>query len=93
MWLSMRGLGSLVAVGLVPGKARRGNRPQVLVSRKNNSLCPVCLLAVRHLSLRFRKALRSRGQGEVVEIAAMPQDSKGDMNNNLIVYLYKLPTF
>ena len=38
MWLNMRSLGSLAAVVLVPGKARKGNRPQVLVSRKNNFL-------------------------------------------------------
>ena len=76
-----------------PGKARKGNCPQVLVWRKNNFPCRVHLLTVRHLSLRFKKALRSRGRGEVVGIAAMPQYSKGDLNNNLIVYLYKLPTF
>ena len=34
MWRSMRSLVSLVVVGQVPGKARRGNRQCVLVSQK-----------------------------------------------------------
>ena len=85
MWLSMRSLGSLVAVGQIPGKVRRDSRPQVLVSRKNNFLFLVHLLVVLHSILLFRKVLRSRGRGEVVAIAAMPQYSKGDINNNLTV--------
>ena len=93
MWLSMRSLCSLVAVGQVPGKARRGNHQRVLVSQKNSFLFPARLLAVLHLSLLFRKALRSRGRGEVVAIAAMPQYSKGDTSNNLTVHLYKLLKF
>ena len=93
MWLSMRSLGSLVEDGQVLGKARRRNRPRVLVSRKDSSLFPVRLLAVPHLSLLFRKALRSRGRREVVATAVMPQYSKGDTSNNLTVYLYKLLTF
>ena len=45
------------------------------------------------IELLFRKALRSRGRGEVVAIAAMHQYSKGDISNNLTVYLYKLVKF
>ena len=86
----MRSLGSLVAVGQVPGKVKSDSRPQVLVSRKIYLLFLVHLLVVLQSSLLFRKVLRSRGRGEVVAIAAMPQYSKGDINNNLTVYLYKL---
>ena len=93
MWLSMRSLGFLVAVGQVPEKARKGNHQRVLVSRKRSFLFPVRPLVVLHLSLLFRKALRSRGQGEVVAITAIPQYSKGDTSNDLTVYLYKLLTF
>ena len=60
------------------------------VSKKNNFLFLVHLLVVLHSSLLFKKVLRSRGRGEVVAITAMPQYSKGDINNNLTVYLYKL---
>ena len=60
---------------------------------KNSFLLQVRLLAVLPLSLLFRKVLRSRGRGEVVAIAVMPQFSKGDTNNNLTVYLYKLLAF
>ena len=96
MCRSMRSLTSLVVVDLrqVPGKARRGKRQWVLVfQKKNNFLLQVRLLAVLHLSLLFRKVLRIRGQEEVVAIAVMPQFSKGDTNNNLLVYLYKLLAF
>ena len=45
----------------------------------------------------FESALQKRfeksGQEEVVAIAVMPQFSKGDTNNNLIVYLYKVLAF
>ena len=88
-----RSLVSLVAVGQVRGKARRGNHQRVLVSLKNSFLFQVRLLAVLHLSLVFRKALRSRGREEVVAIAVMPQYSKGDTSNNLTVYLFKLLIF
>ena len=60
---------------------------------KNSFLFPARLLAVLHLSLLFRKALRSRGRGEVVAITVMPQYFKRDTSNNLTVYLYKLLTF
>ena len=93
MWLSMRSLGSLVAVGQVPGKARRSNHQRVLVSQRRSFLFPGRPLVVLHLSLLFRKALRSRGRGEVVAIAAMPQHSKGDTSDNITVYLYKLLKF
>ena len=85
MWLSTRSLVSLVAVGQVPGKARIGNHQRVLVSRKNSFLFPARLLAVLHLNLLFRNALRSRGRGEVVAIAVMPQYSNGDTSNILTV--------
>ena len=93
MWLSMRSLGSLVAEGQVPGKARRGNHERVLVSQRRSFLFPARPLVVLHFSLLFRKALRRRGRGEVVAIAAMPQYSKGDTSNNLTVYLNKLLKF
>ena len=93
MWLSMRRLGSLVAVGHFPGKARRGNHQRVLVSRKRSFLFPARLLAVLHLSPLSRKALKNRGRGELVAIDVMPQYFKGDTSNNLTVYLYKLLKF
>ena len=60
---------------------------------KKRFLLRVHLVAVLHLSLLSRKVLRSRGREEVVAIAVMPQCSKGDISNNLTVYLYKLPAF
>ena len=69
-----------------PGK---GKKRQSSVS----FLSPAQLLAVLHSSLLWRKVLRSRGRGEVVAIAVMPQYSKGDTSNNLTVYLYKLLAF
>ena len=93
MWLSMRSLGSLVAVGQVPGKARRGNHQRVLVSRKNSFLFPVRLLAVFQLSLLFRKALRSRGEEKWSRSPQCPSSPRGDTSNNLTVYLYKLLKF
>ena len=68
-----------------PGRARRSERRRVLVLQKNSFLLQVRLLAVLHLSLHLRRVLRNRGQEEVVVIAALPQCSKGDTNNNLIV--------
>ena len=57
------------------------------VAKKNKFLMQVHLLAVLHYSLLFRKVLRSLGKAVV--IAVKPHFSKGDTNNNLIVYLYE----
>ena len=62
-------------------------------AKKNSFLLKVRLLAVFHLSLLFRRVLRSRVREEVVVIAVMPQFSKGDTNNNLIVFMYRLLAF
>ena len=56
-------------------------------------LLKVRLIAVLHLSLLFRRVLRNRVQGEVVVMAVMPQFSKGDTNNTLIVFMYRLLAF
>ena len=48
---------------------------------KNSSLLKVRLLAILHLSLLFRKVLRSRVREEMVVIAVMPQFTKGCINN------------
>ena len=84
MWRITRSLVSLVVVDLsqVPGRARRGERRWVLVLQKNGFLLQVHLLAVLHLSLLFRRVLKSRGQAEVVVVAVMPQFPKWDTNNN-----------
>ena len=86
MFRSMRSLVSPVVVGLrqVPGKAKRGE-----VLQKNRFLLRVRLVAALHLSLLFKKVLRSLVREEVVEIAVMPQFFKGDTNNNLIVCMYR----
>ena len=86
-------LGLLCCNRSSPGKGKKRQSSASLVSRKNSFLFPARLLAVLHLSLLFRKALRSRGRREVVAIAVMPQYSKGNTSNNLTVYLYKLLTF
>ena len=76
-----------------PGKSTKRRAPVSPGVTKNGFLFQVRLLAVLHLSLLFRKVLRSRGREEVVAIAVMPLFSKGDINNNFIVYLYKLSAF
>ena len=76
-----------------PGKGKKRQSSSSPGVSKNSFLFPARLLAVLHLSLLFRKALRSRGRGELVVIAVMPQYSKGDTSNNLTVYLYKLLAF
>ena len=63
------------------------------VAKRNNFQLKVRLLAVLHLSLLFRRVLRSRVREEVVVISVMPQFSKEDTNNNLIVYMFKLLAF
>ena len=69
-----------------PGKGKkRQSSVSPGVSKKNSFLFPARLLAVLHSSLLLRKVLRSRGRGEVVSIAVMPQYSKGDTSNNLTV--------
>ena len=76
------------------GKSKKRRAPvSPGVAKKINFLLQVHLLAVLHFSLLFRKVLRSRGREEVVVIAAMPHFSKGDTNNYLIVYLYRLLAF
>ena len=63
------------------------------VAKKNSFLLNVRLLAFLHLSLLFRRVLGSRVQEKVVAIAVMPQFSKGDPNNNLIVDMYRVFAF
>ena len=41
----------------------------------------------------LEKKLRSRVRKEAVVVDVMPQFSKGDINNNLILYTYGLPAF
>ena len=93
MWLSMRSLGSFVAVGQVPGKARRGNHQRVLMSRKKQFSVSSPSVSRPSFESALQKSFEKSGRGEVVAIAAMPQYSKGDTSNNLTVYLYKLLTF
>ena len=76
-----------------PGKGKTRQSSVSPGVSKNSFLFPAHLLAVLHSSLLLRKALRSRGRGEVVAIAVMPRYSKGDTSNKLTVYLYKLLTF
>ena len=76
-----------------PGKSKKRRAPVSPGLAKSSFLLQVHLLAVLHLSLLFRKSLRSRGREEVVVIAVLPQFSKGDTNNNLIVYLYRFLAF
>ena len=77
-----------------PRKSKKRQAPvSPGVSKKNNFPSQVRLLAVLHLSLLFRKVSRSRGREKMVAIAVMPQCSKGDTNNDLTAYLYKLLEF
>ena len=74
-----------------PGKSKKRRAPvSPGVAKKNNFLLQVHLLAVLHLSLLFRRVLRSRGREEVLVIAVKPQFSRGAANNNLFVFLYSL---
>ena len=75
-----------------PGKGKKRQASMSPGVSKKQFFLQVHLLAVLHLSLIFRKVLRSRGR-EVVAIAVMPQFSKGDTNNNLTVFLCKLLAF
>ena len=70
-----------------PGKSKEDECQWVLLLQKNSFLLKVRLLGVLHLSLLLRRVLRSRVRDEVVVIAVMTQFSKGDIKNNLIVYL------
>ena len=63
------------------------------VAKKNNFQLKVLLLAVLRLSLLLRRVLKSQVREEVVAIAVMLQFSKGDISNNLVVYMYRLLTF
>ena len=73
-----------------PGKSKKRRAPvSPGVAKKNNFLLQVHLLTVLHLSLLFRRVLRSWGR-EVVAIAVMPQFSKGNINKKLIVCSYGL---
>ena len=76
-----------------PGKGKKRQASMSPGVSKKNSLFQARLLAVRHLSLLLRKVLRNRGREDVVAIAVMPQVSKGDINNNLTVYLYEVLAF
>ena len=69
-----------------PGKSKNRRVPVNFgVAKKNNFQLKVRLLAVLHLSLLFRRVLRSRVREEVVVIDVMHQFSKGDTNDNLYV--------
>ena len=76
-----------------PGKSEKKLVPVSPVLAKNSSLLKVRLLAILHLKLPSRKFLRSRAQEKVVAIVAMPPLSRGDIYNNLIVYMYRLLAF
>ena len=78
-----------------PGKSQKTRVPvsPVVAKKKTFFLLKVGLLAVLQLKLLFKRVLRSRVRKEVVVIAIMPQFSRGDINNNLIVYMYKLLAF
>ena len=77
-----------------PEKGKKRRVPvNPVVAKKNNFQLKVSLLAVPHLNLLFRRVLKSRVREEVIVIAVMPQFSKGDTNNNLIVYMYRLLAF
>ena len=69
-----------------PGKSKFRRVP-VSPSVVKKLLLKVRLLAVLHLSLLLRRVLGNRVQEEVVVFAVMPQFSRGDVNDNLIVYI------
>ena len=76
------------------GKSKKRRAPvSPGATKKNIFLLQVRLLAVLHLNLLFRIVLRSRGREKVVVIAVVPQFSKEDTNNNLIVFMYRLLAF
>ena len=68
-----------------PGKSKKKRAPVSPRAKKNSFLFQVRLLAVLYLNMLFGKVFRSRGREEVVAIAVMPQFSKGDIINILIV--------
>ena len=75
-------------------KSKKGRVPvSPDAAKKNSFLLKVCLLAVLHLKMLSRRVLRSRVQEEVVVISVISQFSKGDINNSLIVYMYRLLAF
>ena len=78
-------MAALVAVGQVPGEQKEASASESWCYKKNSFLLQVRLLALLHLSLLFRKVLRSGGREEVAVIAVMPQFSKGIP---ITVYLY-----
>ena len=74
-----------------PGKGKK--RQSLMspgVSKKQFSFCSPSVSRPSFESALERKALRSRGRGEAVAIAVMPQYSKGDTSNILTVHLYEL---
>ena len=76
------------------GKGKKRRVPvNPVVAKKNFSLLKVRLLAVLHLKQLLKRVSRSRVREEVLVIAVMPQFSKGDINNNLIAYMYRLLAF
>ena len=76
-----------------PGKGKkRQSFASPGVTKKQFSVCSPSVSRPSFESA-LQKSFEKSGRGEVFEIAATPQYSKGDINNNLIEYLYKFPIF
>ena len=62
-------------------------------AEKNSFLLKVRLLAVPQLNLLLRRLLKTSGARRIGRGCRNAQVPKGDINNNLIVYLYRLLAF
>ena len=83
---------SIVVVDLcqIPGRARGDECRWVLLLQKKNNFLLEVRLAVPLLKLLLKRVFESQIREEVVVIAIMPQFSKRDNNNNLVVFMYRL---
>ena len=76
-----------------PGKSKRRRAPvSPGVTKKQFSVSSPSA-SRPSIESALQENLEKSGREEVVAIAVMPQFSKGDTNNNLIVHLYKLLAF
>ena len=80
-----------------PGKSKKRRMPAspVAAEKQFSVESPSASRTVLQLKLLSEKVLRSRvrDEDEVVAIVPMPRLSTGDLNNNLIVNMYRLLAF
>ena len=76
-----------------PGKSKNRRAPVSPVVAKKQFSVSSPSASRPSFESALQKSFEKSGRKEVVAIAVMPQFSTGDINNNLIVYLYKLSAF